>query len=94
MTIIPNLPKISRDKPVKERDHLKDATELRNGIQAMSENMATADITAVYMADRIAKGEPLDMGSMRTVAHQLEEIYEILMDLFEITDVYCPDEEE
>lgn len=104
MLITPKLPKMDRQKAVdaerrekecqKARDvHIEHVKSLSAGIQAMSEDMATADILAVHLSEILEKGEPIDMDDMKSIAECLGEIYEIVNDLLDITDGYCPPDE-
>lgn len=99
MDLIPKLRKAFDSEPPKKeekgatRDVEADVKEIDKGIQAMSENMATADITSVAILQSLQLGKPLNMDDLKILAHELEEIYEIVCDLLDITDEYFPPEE-
>ena len=99
MSLIPKLKKTFDNEPPKKeekdakRDVVADVKEIDRGIQAMSENMATADITSVAILQSLQLGKPLDMEDMKVLAHELGEIYNIVSDLLDIMDEYVPPEE-
>lgn len=99
MSLIPKLKKAFDSEPPKKeekdakRDVVADVKEIDRGIQAMSENMATADITSVAILQSLQLGKPLDMEDMKVLAHELGEIYNIVSDLLDIMDEYVPPEE-